>query len=168
MPDDADRPDLSDLPMQPIVDLPAPSAGACAFEPRPDPSKNPKCPDGIVHASVLLTKTSEIAALLGCGRVAGNVTVRLAEPSNLDGLQALHVIDGNLIVEGKYFDEGGFHGGNGELTSLTGLENLRCVGGDLRIEQIELKYSRTLDLSALRDFRASPRSTRFPSSTAAA
>ncbi|HKP64525.1 MAG TPA: hypothetical protein VJV78_47640 [Polyangiales bacterium] len=152
--DFSDWPEIPDEPMQPPVELPTPSAGACAFEPRPNPPltvANRKCPDGVVHGSLTLTKASEINALYGCVRVEGNMRVRLEGPSDLNGLQALHVIEGDLVFEGKYFDEGGFHGGNAELTSLKGLENLRCVGGDLRIEQVDRKYSQALDLSALRD-----------------
>ena len=83
-------PDLPDEPMQPPLELPATSAGACAFEPRPNPPlelSNPKCPDGIVHGNVLLTNAVELRALRDCagGRRRAGAAGRSRERERLAG-----------------------------------------------------------------------------------
>ena len=120
-------------------------AVACSFEPI-DPTlvvDNPRCPDGIYRTagSVKLQSAQDVAALAGCTRIRGSVEVRSDSLPNLAGLESLRVIEGGLYIPGKAcpprsqcFDL------NPALSSLTGLENLVCVGGDVTIDSmIQLK-----------------------------
>jgi hypothetical protein len=144
-------------PQQPPVTLPAlpaPSAGACAFEAAaaapPVNEANPHCPDGIFHGDLQLTNAADLDTLRGCTRVTGNVTVTLEHLSSPAGLQSLRVIEGDLSFSEESCDASGCWDDNLQLTSLRGFENLRCVGGDLRIEQTATYGDQQpLDLSAL-------------------
>jgi hypothetical protein len=58
----------------------------------------------------------------GCTVIEGNVTINGEDITNLNGLNVLISIGGNLRIEG-----------NASLTSLSGLDNLTSVGGNLWI-----------------------------------
>ena len=62
----------------------------------------------------------------GCTEILGDVTVQSNDIINLNGLSVLTSIEGHLQI-------GYLFVGNPALTSLTGLEGLTSIGGDLRI-----------------------------------
>ncbi|HKU43985.1 MAG TPA: hypothetical protein VJR89_37750 [Polyangiales bacterium] len=142
-------------PAQPAVrselaPLPAPSEGACAFEPRPAPGvivDNPNCPDGVWQGGLSLYSAQTVEKARGCTRVTGDLIIATSNLETLRGLEALRVVEGRM-----YFDAvdctlpGGCRLGTQRLTSLDGLDGLRCIAGGLSIG-----YTHTpSDITALR------------------
>jgi hypothetical protein len=62
----------------------------------------------------------------GCAEIEGNVIISGDDIVNLNGLSVLTSIGGNFYI-------GGEDGGNPNLTSLTGLDNLTFIGGYLSV-----------------------------------
>jgi len=83
------------------------------------PRSRPLCTDGILKCdSFLIDTREELARLSNCVRTSGNLKIMRSNLSDLNGLENLEWIDGELIV----FE-------NDSLVSLNGLDNLRSVGG---------------------------------------
>jgi hypothetical protein len=135
------------------VELPQPNAGACAFEPPPSAATtvdNPACPDGVFHGDMRLRGPADFARLRGCTRLAGNLVLELDTSQTLEGLESLRVIEGSLTKPAVLCSEGYCSGYNLHLSSLRGLDNLRCVGGEVSLLQPDDRYCKPLDLQALR------------------
>ncbi|MBK7174787.1 MAG: T9SS type A sorting domain-containing protein [Bacteroidales bacterium] len=60
----------------------------------------------------------------GCTQIEGDVTISGSDIENLDGLNVLISVNGNLKIKSNII-----------LSELSGLQNLEYLGGDLRIEQ---------------------------------
>jgi len=75
--------------------------------------------DGITFSSQAQIDNFQINHL-GCSEIEGNVLIQGYDITNLNGLNLLTSIGGDLEIIG-----------NDALTSLTGLENLASIGGDL-------------------------------------
>jgi hypothetical protein len=124
---DATTPDTT--PVQPApVALPSAAQGPCAFEGAAPATTtdNPNCPDGTYRGE---TQTVDLKALRSCTRVTGSL--RLDSTRNIEQLEALRVIDGDLELLSRC--------GNGNCNYseapefVHGLGNLRCVGGDMHL-----------------------------------
>jgi hypothetical protein len=140
-------------PLPPPIELSPPSAGACAFDPRPPPAttvNNAACPDGVFHGDARVRDAADIEQLKRCTHLAGNLTIELAELARLDGLESLRVIEGALLIPSPTCAEGSCFGANASLTSLRGLDNLRCVGRDVSVNQPNGAGCNALDVRALR------------------
>ncbi|HKP62060.1 MAG TPA: hypothetical protein VJV78_35255 [Polyangiales bacterium] len=146
---DASQPDALPAP----VELPLPSAGPCAFEPPPPAATtvdNAACPDGVYHGDVALRGPADFERLRGCTRLAGSLTLELDARETLEGLESLRVIEGSLRKPAVLCTDGFCAGYNLHLVSLRGLDNLRCVAGDVSLLQPDDKYCKPLELHALR------------------
>ena len=73
----------------------------------------------------------------GCTEIEGNVFIQGDNITNLNGLDVLTAIWGDLMIGRLSM------GGNNALTSLTGLENLISIGGSLEIEDNDALTSLT-------------------------
>jgi hypothetical protein len=130
--------------------LPSPDQGACAFVPAASctPTKNPACPNGVFYGDLIAREARDLSALAGCQRIAGDVVLESETLRDLRGLDAVQVIEGNLLIHGRYdTDYGDHYGSNQLLESLRGLEQLRCVGRNLLLSQGNV--CKPLDTSAL-------------------
>ena len=87
------------------------------------------CPDSIYFTSQAQIDSFQIV-YPNCTEIEGTVLIDGEDISNLNGLSALSSIGGSLVV-GKDFKIGT---GNPNLTSLSGLDNLLTIGGDLHIQ----------------------------------
>jgi len=74
-----------------------------------------------------------------CTEIEGDVEIDGGDITNLNGLNALSNIGGDLFI-GR--DNQPF-GGNSNLTNVTGLENLTFIGGDLRLSSNDALTSLT-------------------------
>ncbi|HKU43821.1 MAG TPA: hypothetical protein VJR89_36930 [Polyangiales bacterium] len=139
---DAGMPPMGALVLPPIAD------GACAFLPPSATSGstgNPACPDGTFHGHLMVREAADLAQVAGCKRITGDVVVQ-SELSDLAGLEGLQVIEGSLLIFGRYYYRLP-RGSNASLASLHGLEELRCVGRQLFIVQGDV--CRPLDVRPL-------------------
>lgn len=89
---------------------------------RPDAeTENMSCPGGVHDGSVTLTSVRDIAILRGCKRVRGDLSISIADGSELVGLEALETVDGTLSI-GMDFQGTDFIS---PLKSLSGLQHLQ-------------------------------------------
>jgi hypothetical protein len=114
----------------------------CAFVETPArPTGNPHCPNGTYAGDFVVASPADVQKLAGCTRVSGSLSIGTGlggAPAlqTLAGLESLQAIDGGL----------GIHAGTlpcsgiwclgvpvPQLTSLRGLAELRCVGGDMTV-----------------------------------
>lgn len=87
----------------------------------------PCLPDGIVFSTQLEIDNFQVN-YPNCTEIEGDVLIKGDDITNLNGLNVITTIDGNLYV-------GDLSWGNPALTSLTGLDNLTNIGGDLYIRE---------------------------------
>jgi len=85
------------------------------------------CPFDIDFSSQLQIDSFQVT-YPGCIEIGGNVTINGDDITNLDGLNVLTTIWGDLVIG---FSSWG--GGNPLLTTLEGLENITFIGGNLII-----------------------------------
>ena len=80
------------------------------------------CPDEdkVYEGDVALVTAEDVAALEGYTIIAGDLVILASELKDLEGLECIIEIEGNLIVVD-----------NDQLTSLMGLGGLGFIGGDL-------------------------------------
>ena len=88
---------------------------------RPDTSTNPPdCSDGVADRDYTITSTEHIAALSGCTRVTGDLTISIPDLGTLTGLEQIVEVGGTLLLVR-----------NPELESVPGLSGLVRVGEGL-------------------------------------
>jgi hypothetical protein len=115
------------------------SDNVCRFKCRTDDQGEPV--EIVLDGNVLINRTStddDLAQVEGVTRVTGNLIIVRTDLVNLESLECLNSIDGHLMI-------GEYEGGNDQLVSLAGLENLTSIGGSLFIRG----NKRLIDISAL-------------------
>lgn len=122
--------------------LAAASEGPCAFALDAITTtklENDLCPNGTYTGDALVTN-SRFAELQGCTRVTGSLRLELSASDQLRALDALQVVEGSLIITASgELDT--------ELRPSRGLEQLRCVAGDLSLN----REAPVIGLSKLRE-----------------
>jgi len=86
----------------------------------------PCLPEGIIFTSQVQIDSFQIN-YPNCTEIEGYVTISGDDINNLNGLSVLTLIGGD-------FELGNYDGGNPALTSLSGLEGITSIGGNLEIK----------------------------------
>ena len=95
----------------------------CAFLIQASVKPQPCLPEGITFTTQAQIDNFQ-SNYPGCTEIEGNITIYGNAITNLNGLNVLNSIGGNLII-------GNPMGGNDNLTNLSGLENVQYIGGEL-------------------------------------
>ena len=77
----------------------------------------------IVNPPIILSTQAEVDALFGTEKIVGNLIITGSEITNLDKLEMLDSLKGNLTIRST-----------SALTSIAGLSNLKFIGGGLTID----------------------------------
>jgi cysteine-rich repeat protein len=104
------------------------------------------CVDGIFHGSVAIKERNDVISLADCRTITGDLTIVETSLANLNGLEKLELVEGELRIRNNYALDSlngliglvsieGFVSihANVKLRSLDGLGNLRTVGGLFQI-----------------------------------
>jgi hypothetical protein len=104
----------------------------CNFVNTPtQPTGNANCPNGVYQGSIDVSSSADIEKLAGCTRISGDLNIHGVPPAtlrNVAGLESLRAINGKLWVENFAQIATSPWFAQGQITSLSGLENLRCIG----------------------------------------
>lgn len=119
----------SGLVIEPLPEALAPaSTGPCAFVQTPSiETRNALCPNGTYSGDVRLVN-GRFDVLQGCTRVTGSVQAELSGSDQLRALDAWEVVDGSLLISAASSVDSA-------LFVSRGLEQLRCVSGDLSLSR---------------------------------
>lgn len=84
------------------------------------------CEELIMDGNYNITDEQSLQALAGYTEINGNLIILDTTLANLNGLECLSIISGDLII-------GYYNHGNSNLTNIDGLINLTSIGGDLSV-----------------------------------